>query len=224
MLEFFSAVLPAPSPYLTATTTTTAVLWPVVWEYPAEPVPEENTHPLTYPDHHTIFISFFHLLQSSLFNLRAWQSFCTTSLLMLLVTGKVVESVLSKKWSPRVCLVVRSVNMLPTALQRTTSMLAHTSSVALLTGTTFIRLLKTARLKVATSWLHGQAVRSSCREPREPFCAAKVAVISVLHLRWSSRMINRTSPKVMDTLTWSWCAHVAASVEPVSQWSYLCYR
>jgi len=34
------------------------------------------------PTHHPIFISFFHLPQSiasSLFNLRAWQSFCTTS-------------------------------------------------------------------------------------------------------------------------------------------------
>jgi len=40
-----------------------------------------NIHP--HPDHHPIFISFFHLLRSvsfSLFRLRAWQSFCTTSL------------------------------------------------------------------------------------------------------------------------------------------------
>jgi len=39
-------------------------------------------HSLTYPDHHPSFISFFHLLRFmafSLFNLRAWQSFCTTS-------------------------------------------------------------------------------------------------------------------------------------------------
>ena len=45
-----------------------------------------NIHPLTYPDHHPIFISFFHLLwfiASSLFNLCAWQSFCTTSLQVL---------------------------------------------------------------------------------------------------------------------------------------------
>jgi len=45
-----------------------------------------NTHPLTYPDHHPTFISFFHLLRSnasSLFNLRAWQPFCTTSLQVL---------------------------------------------------------------------------------------------------------------------------------------------
>jgi len=37
-----------------------------------------NIHPRTYPDHHPTFISFFHLLRStasSLFNLRAWQSF-----------------------------------------------------------------------------------------------------------------------------------------------------
>jgi len=38
--------------------------------------------PTHHPDHHPIFISFFHLLQSiasSLFKLRAWQSFYTTS-------------------------------------------------------------------------------------------------------------------------------------------------
>ena len=55
---------------------------------------QKNIHPLTYPDHHPIFISLFHILQSiasSLFNLRlrAWQSFCTTlsksSLVYLLV-------------------------------------------------------------------------------------------------------------------------------------------
>ena len=40
----------------------------------------------TYPDHQLIFISFLHLLQSiasSVFNLLAWQSFCTTSLHVL---------------------------------------------------------------------------------------------------------------------------------------------
>jgi len=38
-----------------------------------------STH---HPDHHPMFISFFHLPQSiasSLFKLRAWQSFCTIS-------------------------------------------------------------------------------------------------------------------------------------------------
>ena len=38
--------------------------------------------PTHHPDHHPIFISFFHLprsIASSLFKLRAWQSFCTTS-------------------------------------------------------------------------------------------------------------------------------------------------
>jgi len=38
--------------------------------------------PTHHPDHHPTFISFFHLLRSiasSLFKLRAWQSFCTTS-------------------------------------------------------------------------------------------------------------------------------------------------
>jgi len=48
--------------------------------------------PTHRPDHHPIFISFLHLLRStasSMFNLRAWQSFCTTlstsSLVYLLV-------------------------------------------------------------------------------------------------------------------------------------------
>jgi len=39
-----------------------------------------------YPDHKLSFISFLHILRSiasSLFNLRAWQSFCTTSLQVL---------------------------------------------------------------------------------------------------------------------------------------------
>ena len=67
---------------------TTTVLRPFVGDYPSEPVPEETfTNPPTHhPDHHPIFISFFHLPQSiasSLFKLRAWQSFCTTSLHVL---------------------------------------------------------------------------------------------------------------------------------------------
>jgi len=45
-----------------------------------------NIQPLTCPDHHPTFISFLHLIwsiASSLFNLRAWQSFCTTSVQVL---------------------------------------------------------------------------------------------------------------------------------------------
>jgi len=53
----------------------------------------QKKHSLTHhPDHHPTFISFFHLLRSiasSLFKLRAWQSFCTnlstTFLVYLLV-------------------------------------------------------------------------------------------------------------------------------------------
>jgi len=44
---------------------------------------QKKHSPTHHPDHHPIFISFFHLPQSiasSLFKLRAWQSFCTTSL------------------------------------------------------------------------------------------------------------------------------------------------
>jgi len=63
-------------------TTTTTVLWPFVWVYPGELVPEETfTHSHLFWSS-VSFISFLHLWQSigsSLFNLRAWQSFCTTS-------------------------------------------------------------------------------------------------------------------------------------------------
>jgi len=43
---------------------------------------QKKHSPTHHPDHHPIFISFFHLPRStasSLFKLRAWQSFCTTS-------------------------------------------------------------------------------------------------------------------------------------------------
>ena len=43
---------------------------------------QKKHSPTRHPDHHPIFISFFHLprsIASSLFKLRAWQSFCTTS-------------------------------------------------------------------------------------------------------------------------------------------------
>ena len=58
------------SPHLHNTTT---VLRPIVRDYRSELVPEE-TSPTHHPDHHPIFISFFHLLRStasSLFKLRA---------------------------------------------------------------------------------------------------------------------------------------------------------
>jgi len=43
---------------------------------------QKKHSPTHHPDHHPFFISFFHLprsIASSLFKLRAWQSFCTTS-------------------------------------------------------------------------------------------------------------------------------------------------
>jgi len=43
---------------------------------------QKKHSPTHHPDHYPIFISFFHLprvIASSLFKLRAWQSFCTTS-------------------------------------------------------------------------------------------------------------------------------------------------
>jgi len=64
-----------------ATTTTTTVSRPFVLDYPGEPAPEETfTHSPILIIIQTI--SFFHLLRSTasyLLNLRAWQSFCTTS-------------------------------------------------------------------------------------------------------------------------------------------------
>jgi len=81
------AVLQIRQSYSSDATTTTTVLRPFVRDYPGEPVPEETlTHPTHHPDHHPIFISFFHLpcsIASSLFKLRAWQSFYTTSVYVL---------------------------------------------------------------------------------------------------------------------------------------------
>jgi len=46
---------------------------------------QKKHSPTHHPDHHPIFITFFHVrsIASSLFKLRAWQSFCTTSLHVL---------------------------------------------------------------------------------------------------------------------------------------------
>ena len=47
---------------------------------------QKKHSPTLHPDHHPIFITFFHLprsIASSLFNLRVWQSFCTTSVHVL---------------------------------------------------------------------------------------------------------------------------------------------
>jgi len=70
----------------TATIKVLRKLRPFVRDYLGEPVPEETfTHShLSY--HQSSFISFCHLLwsiASSLFNLCAWQSFCTISLQIL---------------------------------------------------------------------------------------------------------------------------------------------
>jgi len=53
-----------------------------VWDNPGETVPETFTH-YTHHSHQSPLICFLHLLRSmtsSLFNLRAWQSFSTISL------------------------------------------------------------------------------------------------------------------------------------------------
>jgi len=47
---------------------------------------QKKHSPTHHPDHHPFFISFFHLprcIASSLFKLRAWQSFCTTTSLLV---------------------------------------------------------------------------------------------------------------------------------------------
>jgi len=47
---------------------------------------QKKHSPTHHPEHHPVFISFFHLLRfiaSSLFKLRAWESFCTASLHVL---------------------------------------------------------------------------------------------------------------------------------------------
>jgi len=49
----------------------------------------------THPDHQRSFINFLHLLQSTasyLFNVRAWQSFSTTSLQVLLVWNPLLHT------------------------------------------------------------------------------------------------------------------------------------
>jgi len=61
--------------------TTTTVLRPFVRATRVSRFQKKHS-PTHHPDHHPIFISFFHLPRSiatSLFKLRAWQSFCTTS-------------------------------------------------------------------------------------------------------------------------------------------------
>ena len=53
-----------------------------VWDNPGEEKKKKHLPTHTYPDHQSSSICFFHLLRSmasSLFNLCAWQSFCTTS-------------------------------------------------------------------------------------------------------------------------------------------------
>jgi len=50
---------------------------------------QKKHSPTHHPDHHPVIISFFHLPRSTasyLFKLRAWQSFCTTSLHVLIFT------------------------------------------------------------------------------------------------------------------------------------------
>ena len=68
------------------THTHTTIQWPLVRDYPGRLVPEEtftHSHP---PDRRASFIDFLHSLlsiASSLFSLRAWQSFSTTCLQVL---------------------------------------------------------------------------------------------------------------------------------------------
>jgi len=67
--------------------TTTIVLRPFVRDYPGEPVPEETlTHPPSWSSsnlYQLLPLTVLWSIPSSLFKLRAWQSFCTTSLHVL---------------------------------------------------------------------------------------------------------------------------------------------
>jgi len=59
------------------------IIWPIVRHYLMSWYQIKQSPINTYPDHQPSFISFLYLLQSiasALFNLHAWQSFCTTSL------------------------------------------------------------------------------------------------------------------------------------------------
>jgi len=73
---------------------------------------QKKHSPTHHPHHHTIFISFFHLLQSiasSLFKLRlrAWQSFCTSSFHVLFGLPLGLEPSTSYSYisSPNQCLL-----------------------------------------------------------------------------------------------------------------------
>jgi len=63
-----------PNAAVAAAIVTATVLWPFVWYYLGEAVPEDHSTTHTYPDHQLSFISLLYLLQSiasSLFNLGA---------------------------------------------------------------------------------------------------------------------------------------------------------
>jgi len=71
---------------------------------------QKKHSPTHHPDHHPIFISIFHLLRStasSLFKLRAWQSFCTTSFHVLFALPVGLEPSTSFPYisSPNQCLL-----------------------------------------------------------------------------------------------------------------------
>jgi len=58
-----------------------------VWDYQVSQYQKKHSPTHTHPDHQSSFIRFLHLLRfmaSSLFNLRDWQSFCTTSVQVFL--------------------------------------------------------------------------------------------------------------------------------------------
>jgi len=92
-LSFVKSVLPlrANSKLLqhtttTITTTITTILWPSHLTTQVSLYQKKHTPTQIYPDHQPPFISFLHLqwsIASFLFNLCAWQSFCTTSLQVL---------------------------------------------------------------------------------------------------------------------------------------------
>ena len=64
--------------YFCTSTTTTTILRPLSGKSWISRYQKKHSPTHTYHDHQPSFISFLHLLRS-LFNLLAWQSFCTTS-------------------------------------------------------------------------------------------------------------------------------------------------
>ena len=93
---------------------------------------QKKRSPNHHPDHHSIFISFFHLprsIASSLFKIRAWQSFFTTSFHVLFALPLGLEP----STSPNQCLLFAAYAHTITTCFDVASILYHLFLVFLLT-------------------------------------------------------------------------------------------